>query len=43
MINDVIILDMIMAKCSGKKLQRFDFTLSNDDFEEMSKPYVPGL
>ena len=31
-----------MAKRSAKKLQRFDFTMSDDDFEEMSKPYVPS-
>ena len=31
-----------MAKRSAKKLQQFDFTLSDDDFEEMSKPYVPS-
>ena len=31
-----------MVKRSAKKLQRFDFTLSDDDFEEMSKLYVPS-
>ena len=26
----------------AKKLQRFDFTLSDDDFDDISKTYVPS-